>query len=69
MIAAMIRILTTAALLALAACSSNDQPEALSQEENRQLNEAAAMLDAKAVDLNAIAPSDVEAATSTDNES
>ncbi|WP_440979471.1 hypothetical protein ACQHGV_03720 [Sphingomonas pseudosanguinis] len=65
----MIRILTTAALLALAACSSNDQPEGLSEAENRQLNEAAAMLDAKAVDLNAIAPSDVEATTSTDNES
>ena len=69
MIMGMIRILTAAALLVLAACSSNDQPQGLSEEENRQLNEAAAMLDANAVDLNAIAPSDVGAATSTDNES
>lgn len=69
MIMGMIRILTAAALLVLAACSSNDQPRGLSEEENRQLNEAAAMLDANAVDLNAIAPSDVGAATSTDNES
>ncbi|WP_312487567.1 hypothetical protein [Sphingomonas sp.] len=65
----MIRILTIAALLALPACSSNDQPEGLSDAENRQLNEAAAMLDANAVDLNAMAPSDVGAETSTDNES
>ncbi len=69
MMAAMIRILMTAALLTLAACSSHDQPKGLSDEENRQLNEAAAMLDANAVDLNAMAPSDVGEDDSTDNES
>ena len=55
MMAAMIRILMTAALLTLAACSSHDQPQGLSAEENRQLNDAAAMLDANAFDLNAMA--------------
>lgn len=65
----MIRILMTAALLTLAACSSHDQPQGLSAEENRQLNEAAAMLDANAVDLNAMAPSGVEAENPIDNES
>jgi hypothetical protein len=69
MMAAMIRILTAAALLSLAACSSQDQPKGLSAAENDQLNEAAAMLDANAVDLNALAPSDVEAQNPTDNES
>ncbi|WP_322964090.1 hypothetical protein [Sphingomonas fuzhouensis] len=69
MMRAMIRILMTAALLSLAACSSSDQPKGLSEEENRQLNEAAAMLDANAFDLNAMAPSDVEEETSTANES
>ncbi|WP_343527262.1 hypothetical protein [Sphingomonas sp.] len=63
----MIRILMTAALLSLAACSSSDQPTGLSDDENRQLNDAAAALDANAFDLNAIAPSDVEEPTSTDN--
>ncbi len=63
------RILLIAALLSLAACSSSDQPTGLSAEENRQLNEAAAMLDANAVDLNAMAPSDVEGENPTDNES
>jgi len=65
----MTRILLIAALLSLAACSSSDQPTGLSAEENRQLNEAAAMLDANAVDLNAMAPSDVKAENPTDNES
>ncbi|MDQ1229849.1 hypothetical protein [Sphingomonas sp. SORGH_AS_0879] len=65
----MTRILLTAALLSLAACSSGDQPTGLSAEENRQLNEAAAMLDANAIDLNAMAPSNVEAENPTDNES
>ncbi|WP_294237367.1 hypothetical protein [uncultured Sphingomonas sp.] len=65
----MIRILTAAALLSLAACSSHDQPKGLSEEENRQLNQAAAMLDANAVDLNAMAPSGVEEGNPTDNES
>ena len=69
MMAAMIRILMTAALLSLAACSSHDQPTGLSDDENRQLNEAAAALDANAFDLNAIAPTDVEGETSADNDS
>jgi len=69
MMAAMIRILMTAALLTLAACSSNDQPKGLSAAENDQLNDAAAMLDANAVDLNAMAPSDVEDENPIDNES
>jgi len=63
------RLALAAVLLSLAACSSHDQPQGLSAEENRQLNEAAAMLDANAVDLNAMAPSDVEAENPTDNES
>ena len=65
----MTRILMTAALLTLAACSSNDQPKGLSAAENDQLNDAVAMLDANAVDLNAMAPSDVEDENPTDNES
>ncbi|WP_230482155.1 hypothetical protein [Sphingomonas sp. Leaf21] len=65
----MTRIAMTAALLSLAACSSSDQPGGLSAEENRQLNEAAAMLDANAVDLNAMAPSDVGGADPIANES
>ncbi len=65
----MTRFLLTAALLSLAACSSSDQPTGLSAEENRQLNEAAAMLDANAVDLNAMAPSGVDEEIATDNES
>ena len=65
----MIRILMTAALLTLAACSSNDQPKGLSAAENDQLNDAAAMLDANAVDLNAMAPSDVGDENPIDNES
>ncbi|CAM3035992.1 hypothetical protein SPZE110945_02500 [Sphingomonas zeae] len=69
MMARMTRILMTAALLTLAACSSHNQPPGLSEEENRQLNEAAAMLDANAVDLNAMAPSDVDEGNPTDNES
>lgn len=69
MMAAMIRILMTAALLTLAACSSHDQPQGLSAEENRQLNDAAAMLDANAFDLNAMAPSDVGEDNPTDHES
>jgi hypothetical protein len=56
-------------MLTLAACSSHNQPPGLSEEENRQLNEAAAMLDANAVDLNAMAPSDVDEGNPTDNES
>lgn len=50
----------TGVLLLLAACSSQpDQPGAVTADEARQLNDAAAMLDANSVDLNA----------TTDNES
>lgn len=69
MIAPMIRILMTAALLALPACSSHDQPQGLSAAENDQLNDAAAMLDANAVDLNAMAPSGVGEENPIENES
>ncbi len=65
----MIRLLMTAALLTLAACSSSDQPKGLSAVENDQLNDAAALLDANAVDLNAMAPSDVGDGNPIDNES
>ena len=41
--------------LALAACSSaNDAPGAVTADEARQLNEAAAMLDANSVDAGAV---------------
>lgn len=44
-----------AAALLLAACSSaSDQPGAVTADEARQLNEAAAMLDANSVALNAV---------------
>ncbi|KTT96294.1 hypothetical protein NS355_14620 [Sphingomonas yabuuchiae] len=65
----MIRLLMTAALLTLAACSSSDQPKGLSAAENDQLNDAAALLDANAVDLNAMAPSDVGDGNPIHNES
>jgi uncharacterized lipoprotein YmbA len=65
----MIRLLMTAALLTLAACSSSDQPKGLSAAENDQLNDAAALLDANAVDLNAMATSDVGDGNPIDNES
>jgi hypothetical protein len=42
-------------LLLLAACSSQlDDPGAVTADENRRLDEAAAMLDANSVDLNAL---------------
>ena len=42
---------------ALGGCSSRgDQPGAVTADEARQLNDAAAMLDANSVDANAVAP-------------
>ena len=44
-----------AAFLLLAACSAGDDaPGAVSQSEQQQLNDAAAMLDANSVDANAV---------------
>lgn len=48
------RLFPAAALLLLAACSGDDQPGGLTADEAKQLDEAAAMLDANAVDLNAL---------------
>jgi hypothetical protein len=49
------------ALLALAGCSSaSEQPGAVTADEAHQLNEAAAMLDANSVDLNAVASADTQ---------
>lgn len=49
----------TAALLALAACSSQpDDPGAVTPEEAQQLNDAAAMLDADSVDANSAMTTD-----------
>ena len=44
------------ALLLASACSSNsgDAPGAISADEDRQLNEAAAMLDANSIDIDAV---------------
>ncbi len=51
------------ALLFLAACSAQpDSPGATSADEARQLNDAAAMLDANSVDADAIDPSQNESA-------
>ena len=48
-------------LLALTACSSGTtDATGATPSEARQLNEAAAMLDANSVDANAVAPSDQE---------
>ncbi|AXJ94627.1 MULTISPECIES: hypothetical protein [unclassified Sphingomonas] len=53
-------------LFTIAACSRgpDDQPGTVTADEARQLNEAAEMLDANSVDLNAIDPGDTP-----DNES
>ncbi len=50
------------AVSALAACSPASEPGAVTADEAHQLNEAAAMLDANSVDLNAVAaaPEDTE---------
>ena len=46
-----------AALLLLAAChSAPDDPGAVSPDEDRQLNDAAAMLDANSVSVNEVVP-------------
>ncbi len=58
--------MTAAVVLLLAACSSQpDAPGAVTADEARQLNDAAAMLDANSVDANALA----EASDDTINES
>ena len=51
----MMRPVLTAALL-LAACSSDPEPQpgGLTADDQAQLNDAAAMLDANSVDLNAV---------------
>ena len=43
------------AISVLAACSPASKPGAITADEAHQLNEAAAMLDANSVDLNAVA--------------
>ncbi|PZO72820.1 MAG: hypothetical protein DI640_12055 [Sphingomonas taxi] len=50
------------AVSTLAACSPASEPGAVTADEAHQLNEAAAMLDANSVDLNAVAagPGDTE---------
>ncbi|KQS48958.1 hypothetical protein ASG20_07655 [Sphingomonas sp. Leaf198] len=50
------------AISSLAACSPASEPGAVTADEAHQLNEAAAMLDANSVDLNAVAaaPEDTE---------
>jgi len=50
------------AISALAACSPATEPGAVTAHEAHQLNEAAAMLDANSVDLNAVvaAPGDTK---------
>jgi hypothetical protein len=50
-------------LLLLAACSGgggNDDPRAVTADEATQLNDAAAMLDANAIDLNAATANDTD---------
>lgn len=47
-------------LLLLSGCSSrgDDQPGTVTADESRQLNDAAAMLDANSIDANAVATND-----------
>ncbi|WP_375395629.1 hypothetical protein [uncultured Sphingomonas sp.] len=61
----MIRLpILVAAVAMLAACSSHgDQPGAVTADEARQLNDAAAMLDANSMDANAVTPDDNESDT------
>jgi ABC-type glycerol-3-phosphate transport system substrate-binding protein len=47
-------VLLSAGLLLVAGCSGGEQPGALSRDEERQLNDAAAMLDANSVTLDAV---------------
>ncbi|MEG3085237.1 hypothetical protein U1707_16425 [Sphingomonas sp. PB2P12] len=51
---------------ALAACSPASEPGAVTADEAHQLNEAAAMLDANSVDLNAVATAPSDAAPDTE---
>jgi hypothetical protein len=50
----------------LAACSPASEPGAVTADEAHQLNEAAAMLDANSVDLNAVVTAPDETAPDTD---
>ena len=50
----------------LAACSPASEPGAVTADEAHQLNEAAAMLDANSVDLNAVVAASDETAPDTD---
>ncbi|RKE53131.1 hypothetical protein C8J41_101121 [Sphingomonas sp. PP-CC-3G-468] len=50
----------------LAACSPASEPGAVTADEAHQLNEAAAMLDANSVDLNAVAAAPEDAAPDTE---
>lgn len=58
-------------ILALPACSggSESSPGATSADENRQLNDAAAMLDANSIDLNQVAADPAPDADAPTNES
>lgn len=57
-------VLPLLAALAVTACSSHgDQPSAVSEDQARQLNDAAAMLDANSMDANATASTDNESDT------
>ena len=61
-----IKPMALAAFLLLAACGAGDDaPGAVSQSEQQQLNDAAAMLDANSVDANALDTTDDD----TSNES
>ena len=57
------------AACALAACSPASEPGAVTADEAHQLNEAAAMLDANSVDLNAVAAAPDDAVTDTETPS
>ncbi|WP_380780787.1 hypothetical protein [Sphingomonas sp. R86520] len=54
------------AISALAACSPTSEPGAVTADEAHQLNEAAAMLDANSVDLNAVAAAPGDTDTPSD---
>ncbi|WP_243643350.1 hypothetical protein [Sphingomonas sp. PP-F2F-A104-K0414] len=57
------------AISSLAACSPASEPGAVTADEAHQLNEAAAMLDANSVDLNAIAAASDDTAPDTETPS
>ena len=54
------------AISSLAACSPASEPGAVTADEAHQLNEAAAMLDANSVDLNAVAAAPEDSAPDTE---